>query len=152
VTVRREIDASNEQFLEELARGDAIAAAAAYDPHAILLPPTGEAIRGRNAIESFWRSGIEIGVGTVELETFECGDAGRLIYDVGRYRMLLERADREPKLERGAYLVLYRQEPDGSWRRAVDMFNATAPSQPPRSEAPVNPEPRWETTMKEEEQ
>jgi hypothetical protein len=40
---------------------------------------------------------------------------------------------REPKLERGAYLLLYTQEPDGSWRRAVDIFNATTPSHDPQS-------------------
>jgi ketosteroid isomerase-like protein len=123
--VRTEIDASNERFLEELARGDATAAATAYAEGAILLPPSGEIIRGRKAIESFWRSGIEIGVRT-DLETLERADADRFVYEVGRYRMLFQRAEDGPKLERGAYLLLYRQEPDGSWLRAVDMFNATS--------------------------
>jgi ketosteroid isomerase-like protein len=131
--VRTEIDAGNGRFLEELARGDAAAAAAAYAEHAILLPPNGDVIRGRKAIESFWRSGIEIGVRMVELEALERQDAERLVYEVGRYRMLFEADDAKPKLERGAYVVLHRQEPDGSWRRAVDMFNVTAPSHTPRS-------------------
>jgi hypothetical protein len=47
--------------------------------------------------------------------------------------MLFQWAEDGPKLERGAYLLLYRQEPDGSWLRAVDMFNATS-SQASRSE------------------
>jgi ketosteroid isomerase-like protein len=130
--MRTEIDASNERFLEELARGDATAAATAYAEGAILLPPSGEIIRGRKAIESFWRSGIEIGVRT-DLETLERADADPFVYEVGRYRMLFQRAEDGPKLERGAYLLLYRQEPDGSWLRAVDMFNATTPSHAPRS-------------------
>jgi ketosteroid isomerase-like protein len=128
--VETEIDASNERFLQELARGDAAAAASAYDEHAILLPPTGEAIRGRRAIESFWRSGIEIGVRAVELEPLERGKAGQLVYEVGRYRMVLQPVGDQRTLERGAYLVLHRQEPDGSWRRAVDTFNR-APSHAP---------------------
>ena len=131
--MRPEIDARNAQFLEEIARGDAAAAAGVYAERAVLVPPSGEAIRGRKAIESFWRSGIEIGVRAVELEALELGEAGRLTYEVGRYRMLFQRADERPKLERGAYLLLYRQEPDGSWLRAVDMFNATS-SQASRSE------------------
>jgi ketosteroid isomerase-like protein len=130
-TVRTEIDASNGRFLEELARGDAAAAASTYDEHAILLPPTGEAIKGRKAIQSFWQSGIEIGVRAVELEPLERGEADRFVYEVGRYRMVLQRAEDEPTLERGAYVVLYRQEPDGSWRRAVDTFNRE-PSQASR--------------------
>jgi ketosteroid isomerase-like protein len=124
--VRPEINASNARFLEEIARGDAVAAAGVYAERAVLVPPSGEAIRGRKAIESFWRSGIEIGVRAVELDALELGDAGRLTYEVGRYRMLLRPADDEPRFERGAYVVLYKQEPDGSWLRAIDMFNATS--------------------------
>ena len=126
--MRTEIDASNGRFLEELARGDAAAAAAVYAEGAILLPPTGEVIRGRKAIESFWRSGIEIGVRSVELQRLEHSEADRLLYELGRYRMLVQRAEHEPKLERGAYVLLHTQEPDGSWQRAVDMFNTTPPS------------------------
>ncbi len=125
-TVRTEVDASNGRFLEELARGDAAAAAAVYAEGAILLPPTGEVIRGRKAIENFWRSGIEIGVRSVELQRLEQSEADRLLYELGRYRMLVQEVEHEPKLERGAYVLLHRQEPDGSWVRAVDMFNATS--------------------------
>ena len=131
--MRREIEASNGRFLEELARGDAAAAAAVYAEGAVLLPPTGELIRGRKAIESFWRSGIEIGVRSIELQRLEHSEADQLLYELGRYRMLVQRVEREPKLERGAYVLLHRQEPDGSWRRAVDMFNTTAPSYSPRN-------------------
>jgi len=126
--VRAEIDASTERFLQELARGDAAAAASNYVEHAILLPPAGEAVRGRKAIESFWKSGIEIGVRALELEPLECGEAGRLVYEVGRYRMVMQWAEDQPTLERGAYVVLHRQNPDGSWRRAVDTYNRS-PSQ-----------------------
>ena len=126
--VRAEIDVSTERFLQELARGDAAAVASAYDEHAVLLPPTGEVVRGRRAIESFWRSGIEIGVRALELESLGHGEAGCLVYEVGRYRMVMERADDQPTLEHGAYVVLHRQDPDGSWRRAVDTFNRS-PSQ-----------------------
>jgi ketosteroid isomerase-like protein len=132
--VRTEIDASNVRFMEELARGDAVAAAAVYAEGAILLPPTGEVIRGRKAIQNFWGSGIEIGVRSVELQRLEHSEAARLLYEVGRYRMLVQRAEHEPKLEQGAYVLLHRQDPDGSWRRAVDMFNTTALSDTPRIE------------------
>lgn len=126
--VEAEIDASTERFLQELARGDAAAAASIYDEHAILLPPTGEVVRGRKAIESFWQSGIEVGVRTIELEPHERGEAGRLVYEIGRYRMVMQAVEDQPALEHGAYVVLHRQEPDGSWLRAVDTFNR-APSQ-----------------------
>ena len=126
--VRIEIDGGNGRFQEELACGDATAVAAVYAEGAILLPPSGEVIRGRKAIESFWRSGIEIGVRSVELQRLEHSEADRLLYELGHYRMVMQRADDQPTLEHGAYVVLHRQDPDGSWRRAVDTFNRS-PSQ-----------------------
>jgi hypothetical protein len=57
-----------------------------------------------------------------------------LLYELGRDRVLIQRAAHEPKLEQGTYVLLHRQELDGSWRRAVDMFNTTAPPNGPRSE------------------
>jgi ketosteroid isomerase-like protein len=126
--VRAEIDTCTERFLTELARGDAAGAASTYGEHAILLPPAGEAVRGRKAIESFWKSGIEIGLRALELEPLDRGEAGRLVYEVGRYRIVMQSAEDQPTLERGAYVVLHRQDRDGSWRRAVDTFNGS-PSQ-----------------------
>ena len=121
--VETEIDASNTWFLQKLADGETAAAATAYEEHAVLLPPVGEAITGRKAIEIFWQSGIEIGVQAVELEPLERRQAARVVCEIGRYRFVLQRAEDQPTLEQGAYFAFYRHGPDGSWLRLVDSFN-----------------------------
>lgn len=126
--MRAKIEASSGALSDAVASGDAVAAAAVYAEDALLVPPTGEAIKGRKAIESFWRSGLEIGVRSVELETLERGDARRLAYEVGRYRMRVAQQDDEPKLELGTYVVVHRQEASGSWRRVAEVLTAMTPS------------------------
>ena len=121
--VETEIDASNTWFLQKLADGETAAAATAYEEHAVLLPPVGEAITGRKAIEIFWQSGIEIGVQAVELEPLERRQAARVVCEIGRYRFVLQRAEDQPTLEHGAYFAFHRHGPDGSWLRLVDSFN-----------------------------
>ena len=128
--VEAEIDAANERFLQELAHGDAAAAASAYEEHAVLLPPAGEGVRGRKAIERFWQSGIEIGVRAVELEPLDRRGAGPVVYETGRYRIILRLAEGQPTLEHGAYVAFHRQRRDGSWLRVADTFNRE-PSQTP---------------------
>jgi uncharacterized protein (TIGR02246 family) len=120
--VRPEIGANAERFAAALASGDGSGAAAVYVEDAVLLPPAGGAIRGREAIERFWQSGIEIGLRAVELEPLGWGGAGAILYEHGRYRMLLSAAGRS-KVQRGAYVLVHVQvTDDGSWHWAVSTF------------------------------
>ena len=134
-----EIDASNARFVTALAAGDAGAAVAVYAADGTLVAPTGDVIRGREAIERFWRSGIDLGLRTAEYEALDHCRGRELAFEVGRCRLHLETADGQPKIELGGYLLVYAREDDGSWRRAVDMFTtarqgALSPRACPRKE------------------
>jgi uncharacterized protein (TIGR02246 family) len=117
-----EIDASNARFVTALAAGDAAAAVAVYAADGTLVAPAGDVIRGREAIERFWRSGIDLGLRTAEYEALDHCRGRELAFEFGRCRLHLENGDGPPKTELGSYLVVYAREDDGSWRRAVDMF------------------------------
>jgi ketosteroid isomerase-like protein len=121
-----EITANSDRFSAALESGDGLGAAMVYAEEALLLPPTGDVISGREAIERFWRSGIEIGLRTVELEPLGRGGTGSVMYEHGRYRMLLELVDDRSKVERGAYVVVQVQaDEDSPWHWAVNAFGAT---------------------------
>ena len=115
-----------------LSDGDGVSAAAVYADDALLLPPEGDVISGRRAIERFWRSGIEIGLRAVELEPLERGGTGSSFYEHGRYRMDLPQAHGEPKVERGSYVLVHVQADDGAWRWAVNTFRT--PTERPTTE------------------
>ena len=125
--MRGEIDANSGRFSEAVARGDAAGVASVYGDEATLLPPGNEAVRGRKAIEGFWRGGMEVGLRSVELETLELGTDAELAYEVGRYRLVVERDDAGPRSELGNHVVVHKRQHDGSWKWAVEIFATQEP-------------------------
>jgi len=115
-------------FAEALCRGDASSAAALYAADGKLLTAAAELINGRREIEEYWRAGIAMGLSTVELRASELQVTGRTAVEVGRYVLVLH-GDGGAVTDRGKYLVLHRREPDGSWRRAIEVFNPDVPEQ-----------------------
>ena len=121
-----EILARTRRFGEAVGRRDATGAAAVYSEDALLLPPAGDVISGRGAIERFWSGGIEIGLRAVQLETAGQGGAGSVLYEHGGYRMRLVGGDGHSLVERGPYVVVHVQSEDGAWRWAVTTFGTPA--------------------------
>jgi ketosteroid isomerase-like protein len=114
-------------FVAALRDGDAAAASAIYADDAKLLAPSAELVQGRDAIEAFWRAGVDAGLRDVELEALELDVQGRLAYEIGCYALRLEPADGQPVVDRGKYLLVHERQQDGSWRWAVEMFNPDMP-------------------------
>jgi ketosteroid isomerase-like protein len=109
---------------EALARGDARAAAALYADDGKLLSPAAELFAGRRDIEGYWRAGIALGLSGLAVEAVEVEASDGVAVETGRYVL----AGGELVLDRGKYLVLHRRQADGTWRRAVDVFNPDAPA------------------------
>jgi ketosteroid isomerase-like protein len=120
---REAIAASNRLFADAAARGDAWAMASVYADDAELLPPNAETLRGRDAIERFWRGGIEMGLSSLELETRRLESAGGLAYEVGTYTLQIRTNGGAPAIELGKCILIHRRLPDNSWRRAIEIFN-----------------------------
>ncbi|HEY3542932.1 MAG TPA: DUF4440 domain-containing protein [Gaiellaceae bacterium] len=108
---------------DAVARGNAAAAAALYAEDGKLLTPAAALFAGRRQIEAYWREGIAIGLSAVELEAREFDGGSDFAVEIGRYAFTLAGDDGGPIVDRGTYVVLHRRQPDGSWRRALDVFN-----------------------------
>jgi uncharacterized protein (TIGR02246 family) len=98
-------------------------AAALYAEDARLLPPAAPVIEGREAVEAFWRAGLESGVADVQLEPLEVDHREGVAYELGRYRLRLTATAERAAVNRGSYLVVHQRQPDGEWRRAIETFN-----------------------------
>lgn len=122
----RVIDETRAAFVSALRHGDAKAASALYADDAMLLPPSAELLHGREAIEAYWKTGVEAGISDVELEALELGRQEGIAYEVGRYVLRLQPADGEPVVDRGKYVLVHKRGTDGAWRRAVEMFSPDA--------------------------
>jgi len=113
---------------DALARGDAPAAADLYAYDGKLLSPSAELIRGRLDIEAYWSAGIAFGLSCLELDPFDVEVADGLAIEIGRYVLAVAREGDVRARESGKYLVFHRQDGDGRWRRAVDVFNPDVPA------------------------
>jgi uncharacterized protein (TIGR02246 family) len=121
-----ELGQINRDFVAALNAKDAKAAAAAYTEDAVLIPPGEPLVRGREAIEEYWRGAIELGgVHDVSVETMDALSSGSLGYETGSFVLTVNGSDGEAVIDRGRYVKLLRLEPDGRWLATHEIWNAS---------------------------
>ena len=123
---KSELGQMNRDFAAALNAKDAKAAAALYAEDAVLIPPGESVVRGREAIEEYWRGAIEEGgVRDVSVETMDALSSGSLGYETGSFVLTANGPDGEPVVDRGRYMELLRREPDGRWLSTHGIWNAS---------------------------
>jgi len=121
---RTAIEVANAKFSEAFARGDAKALAAMYTSDAIAFPPDSEMIRGREAIGEFWKKTRESGVQSAALTTIDLGRSGDVAYETGTVALTIQPVGKEPTMASAKYLVVWKRQPDGSWKLHRDIWNS----------------------------
>ena len=117
-----EIGKARAVLVKSVGDGDAATASAVYADNARLLAPAAELFTGRDEIQAYWHAGIALGLWAVDFDRLVLAAVAGQIVELGRYAFSV-RDERAGELaDRGTYLVLHRQAPDGSWRRTVDVF------------------------------
>lgn len=114
-------------FLAALRAGDAVSASMVYAERARLMAPSAEVIAGRTAIAAYWGAGLEAGVTDVDLETLELNRRDSVAYEIGRYAVRAALLEGGTVIDRGKYASVHERQPDGSWLKAVEVFNPDAP-------------------------
>lgn len=117
-------------YVEAYNRGDAAATADFYTEDAKVLPANMEMVSGKQAIQEFWKTAMEMGVKKMNLETAEVGYDGNLAYERGVSIVNIEPKGEQARTERGKYLIVLKRQPDGSWKVALDIWNSDSPAQP----------------------
>ncbi len=109
---------------------DAKAAAALYTEDAVLIPPGEPLVRGRAAIEEYWKGAIEAGgVRDVSVETIDASSSGSLGYETGNYVLTANGPNGEAIIDKGRYVELLRRGADGKWYSTHGIWNP-APATP----------------------
>ena len=122
---KAELGRMNRDFAAALNAKDANAAAAQYTEDAVLIPPGEPLVRGRQAIEEYWRGAIEVGgVRDVSVETMDALSSGSLGYETGSFVLTATGPDGEAVTDRGRYVEVLRREPDGRWLSTHGIWNA----------------------------
>ena len=135
---RRAIAANTARYLEASRAGDAHALAQLYEEHAVLLPPDGEPVEGRDAIEAYWRRGLEQGL---EVHTSRVEYSGPVAYSIGRWFLP---ATAEEAADSGK-LVLCWKRVDGDWKLTADIWNGSSAAD--STDVPDGGDPRTRTPI-----
>jgi ketosteroid isomerase-like protein len=82
-----------------------------------------EAIR-QWASETMANPGFAVSWQATAAEVSAAGDLG---YTVGTYDFTLHDPQGNPMTDRGKYVTVWKKQPDGKWKVAVDIFNSDLP-------------------------
>ena len=132
-------------FQSALDAKDPAAIAAIYTEDGALLPPNGETVSGRAAIEAFWTETLASGIGGegTDIEVHALGDVG---YTVGTFTA----TDADgATIGEGKYVEIWRHV-DGKWQLHRDIWNSNLPLPAPEPEPELEPEPEDEAEVADE--
>ncbi|MCB5188682.1 DUF4440 domain-containing protein [Methylobacillus caricis] len=115
----------NAAWDEAFAQASAGTISSYYDEHGSLLPAGGEQVTGNNAIADFWSGLFAKGFTEHKIEIVEAGLVGNTIYQRAKWSAVLKspEADGERKEFSGNLHLLYKRQPDGSWKILTHTWN-----------------------------
>jgi ketosteroid isomerase-like protein len=113
----------NKSFTEAVSRHDSIAIAALYHSNARVLPPNGEMVKGRDAIQDFWKGMMSPSVTGLKLHSVDTEKRDDLGVETGTYEVM---GEHDATLDRGKYIVVWKKD-DGKWKIYRDIWNSDLP-------------------------
>jgi uncharacterized protein (TIGR02246 family) len=114
------IEKLNDVWTAAFNKGDAAAVAALYSEDAYVLPPGSAMVKGRAAIEGFWRQAAQQ-MGDAKLTTVDVLPLGRsAAREIGT--VTLKTKSQPPQEVVGKYVVVWRKV-GRDWKLATDIWN-----------------------------
>ena len=104
-----------------------------YSEDAMVLPANGPLASGKESLRKllagfFSLPGFALKFSPAKIEAARSGEMG---WTQGFYELTVNDEKGNPVTEHGKYLEVWKKQADGSWKCAVDMFNADAPPPAP---------------------
>lgn len=122
------IRAMDTEFVRNVNGGDVAALVSAFCAEdANVLPPHAPIVAGAAAIREFWQGMISAGLRMSVLEANRIEESGDLAYGSGVYELTVSPPGKGIVSDKGKYVVVYRRQPDGSWKAVADIFNSCLP-------------------------
>ena len=114
------IQSLNDKFAQAFDAGDAAAVAALYADDAVILPPGPEMMKGKSAIQKFWKGAAEQ-LGNGKLTTVDVKPLGsERAQEIGTFTFRTKGS--QPQEITGKYVVVW-EKVGGEWKLATDIWN-----------------------------
>jgi uncharacterized protein (TIGR02246 family) len=105
-------------------QGDYKAMASFYAENATLISDNSETLQGRHAIERFWQAACTLSSAkkikrTTQIQHIDVSSG--LGYVLGSIYLETPISDRQTNMSTVPYVTLWKRQPDGAWRLALDI-------------------------------
>jgi ketosteroid isomerase-like protein len=122
--------AADAAWLEAYQTKDAAAAAAFYDGQGAMLAPNRPLLTGKAAIAQFIAKSFELRDYEIhwQPQKAEVARSGELGYTSGTYEMCYRPSRGKLFLDKGKYLMVWKKQPNGTWKVLFDMSNSDLPA------------------------
>jgi uncharacterized protein (TIGR02246 family) len=121
--IRKSIEEVNAKYSEAIKEGNLAGAVAGYTDDATMVPPDGGLIRGKQAIEEYYKTLFRMGMKEVVLTTIEVEGSGGTVYEIGKTRVRIQPEGQQAIQDSTKYLVIWKRQADGTWKVHVDIWN-----------------------------
>jgi len=124
--IRKSIEEVNANYSEAIREGNLAGVVAAYTDDATMVPPDGELIRGKQAIEEYYRKLFKMGMKEIVLTTVEVGGSGGTAYEIGKTKVRIQSEGQDAAQDSTKYLVIWKRQADGTWKVHADIWNLSS--------------------------
>jgi uncharacterized protein (TIGR02246 family) len=121
--VKAAIDAANKKFGTAVAAGNTADIAGLFTDDAMVLPPNGESVIGRPAIEKLFQALVAAGIKEITLTAKEVESHGDAATEIGVYSV---KDGTGKEIDRGKYMVSWKKI-QGQWKLHRDIWNSNQP-------------------------
>ena len=94
-----------------------------YTADATILPPGGEMVKGKQAIEEVYKNFFRIGMKDVTFTIIEVGGSSDIAYEIGKTKVRIQPEGQAAIIDSTRYLVIWKRQADGAWKVHVDIYN-----------------------------
>ena len=115
---------NNSKWVEYYNKGDAKGIASLHTLDAVVIPPKSDFVVGRDNIEEMYKAEIEMGNGTLGLQTTEVIQEGLYAYETGLYDVKMT-IEGEEVNDNGKYIVIWEKQNNGNWLCKKDIWNTS---------------------------
>ena len=125
--VRKSIEEACAKYSKAIHEGNLAGVLAEYTDDATAIPPDGEIIKGKKAIEELYKKFFQIGMKEIVFTTIEVGGSGDTAYEIGKTKVRIQPEGQAAIQDSTKYLVIWKRQPDDTWKVLVDIWNFSVP-------------------------
>jgi ketosteroid isomerase-like protein len=127
--LKKAAEGYNAASKEALMGGDMSKPAAFFADDGMEMAPNMATAKGKDAIKAMWTQMMSSGVKftSVEFTTLDLKADGSIGYEIGTYDMSISTPDMGDIKDKGKYISVWHQLPDGTWKLTADTWNSDMP-------------------------